>query len=113
MGDYSSSMHAADLAPTRVRDTFSATLDQRLFFQMERHRLLPAEPDIKHIAYLPPRWRHHASFWQDDLRFDIWINWDDCVRIEHDGQVILKMRPPAGEVFRAIEDRRKATGANR
>lgn len=78
---------------------------------LERVRLIPPEgPTIDHIARRAPQWRHHHSFWQGGVRFDIWINWDDRVQVEHNGEVILKMWAPAGEIFRAIEDRRKVNG---
>jgi hypothetical protein len=81
------------------------------FMRLERHRLLPEEgKEIDHIARPASRWVHDSSIWQDGERFDIWINWDDCVRIEHDGKVILRMWAPAGEILRAIEHRRKARG---
>lgn len=106
-----SNMHATDLSASSFDAALQSWNDWAQFPTIERVRLLPTEVTIEHIAYPPPRWKHHDSFGHDGLRFDIWINWDDQVRIEHDSQVVLKMASPAGEIFRAIECRRQARGA--
>lgn len=78
-------------------------------FRMERVRFVePGNVPIEHIATPPPRWHHHESFMCDGLRFDVWINWDGRVRIEHDGEIILAMWAPAGDILRDIEARRQA-----
>lgn len=99
-------MVAADLN----RDTFLQMA--RAAFRIERVRLIEQDgPSVEQIARLPSRWKHHGSIWQPDgERFDIWVNWDDKVRIEHNGEVILRMSAPAGAILRAIDDRRMANG---
>lgn len=80
------------------------------YVQLERHRFPPPEPTAQDVAYAPLRWTHESSFWDNGERFDVWVNWDDRVRIECNGEVVLKFWAPAGSIFRGMEMRRKARG---
>lgn len=77
---------------------------------VERVRLVGFDA-IRDVAYPRYSWKHHCSYWDEaGDRYDIWLHWDGRARIEHDGEVILRMWAPAADIFRGIEDRRQARG---
>ncbi len=82
--------------------------DTRNYLHYERVRLRTAEVTIDDVARPPLRWKHDGSFWQDGRQFDVWINWDGRVRIECEGEIVLSMWYPAGEIIGRINDRHKA-----
>lgn len=78
------------------------------YFHMERCRLIEDPPTMWDIARMGNRWIHHDSFLDKGRRVDIWINWDNRVKFECKGKVILRMWCPAGEILQGIEDRKRA-----
>lgn len=79
-------------------------------FRFERVRLVPE--DVTAIDIAKPRsyrWHNHNNFTQDGLLFEVWINWDGRVRIECEGEIILRMWCPAGEIFEGMDRREKAS----
>ncbi len=102
----------SNLASTAANLTEDSLLEAmrsvRASFHMERCRLVVDPPTVAYIATPPSRWHHHESFMCEGLRFDVWINWDGRARIEHDGEIILAMWAPAGDILRDIEARRQA-----
>lgn len=89
---------------------FAATIQRSWSRRPWLQRVRFDESSPQRIAYPRYPWTHHDSIVQDGERFDIWLHWDGRARIEHDGQVILRMWAPAAEIFRAITDRRQASG---
>lgn len=69
------------------------------------------EPTARDIAHHSDyRWRTNiASFQQDGKWYAIWVSWDGCVRIECEGEVILRLWYPAAEIFAAMVARQQAT----
>ena len=75
-----------------------------------RTRLCLHEVTAMDIAGAGNRWENIHTFQQDGKLFSVWVNWDGRARIECEGEVILRLWYPAGEIFKAMDDRGKANG---